>query len=75
MQYHSDPTSKSEAAALNVPVLDYDGVTEVWVEHVDNLKLVLGSEDYQKKVVPSLNNIINSEATRFLFGYDVVQLD
>ena len=51
---HNSPALKAEAATFGVPVLDFDGIAEVWVESVEDWKVITGDEEFVRVIAGEL---------------------
>jgi hypothetical protein len=49
-QVHITPELRKEAAAFGIPVMEYDGIAEVWVDNMEDWKEVVSDPDFVKKI-------------------------
>jgi len=47
---HIPPELKEQAKAFNIPVMEYDGIAEVWLDSLDDWKEVVSDPDFVEKV-------------------------
>ncbi|KIM35575.1 hypothetical protein M413DRAFT_32431 [Hebeloma cylindrosporum] len=69
-QFHVlEPQSKASAAA-GLPIADFDGAAEFWVESLQDLFALFGDEEYLKKAVPDEANFLDRSSVQILVGED-----
>lgn len=49
-QCHTSPQLREQAAAFGIPVLDCDGIAEVWVDSLDDWKEIVNDPDFIKYI-------------------------
>ncbi|KAK5729367.1 hypothetical protein LTR17_011997 [Elasticomyces elasticus] len=49
-QVHVTPELREQAIIFGIPVMDYDGIAEVWVDNLEDWKEVLADPDFVKDV-------------------------
>ena len=59
-QLHNSPELKAEAATFGVPVLDFDGVAEVWVDSIEDWKEIVGDADFIKSIAGNPNHHVTT---------------
>lgn len=47
---HTSPELKAQAEAFGIPVLDCDGIAEVWVDSLEDWKSVVSDPDFIKTI-------------------------
>ncbi|KAH6673037.1 EthD domain-containing protein [Halenospora varia] len=47
-QVHTSPELKAQAQNLGMPVVDYDGIAEVWVDTMEDWKAIVSDEEFIK---------------------------
>ena len=60
--------------SLGIPVLDYDGIAEVWVDSVDDWKQIVTDTDFVKAVAEDEKNFI-LYPINVMFGWDNLIID
>ncbi|ERS95467.1 hypothetical protein HMPREF1624_07983 [Sporothrix schenckii ATCC 58251] len=73
-QHHITPDVRAEAQSLGIPVLDYDGVAEVWVDGVEDWKQIVTDTDFVKAVAEDEKHFI-LHPINVMFGWDNLIID
>ncbi|KAF1987945.1 hypothetical protein K402DRAFT_462331 [Aulographum hederae CBS 113979] len=68
-QAHTSPELKSQASDFKIPVLEFDGVAEVWVETLEDWVALASDEEFKAIIVPDEKNFIQHPITVML-SYD-----
>ncbi|CAK7233734.1 hypothetical protein SCUCBS95973_008696 [Sporothrix curviconia] len=73
-QHHITPDLREQAQSLGIPVLDYDGIAEVWVDSVEDWKQIVTDTDFVKAVAEDEKNFI-LYPINVMFGWDNLIID
>jgi len=49
-KHHITPEYREQAAAFGIPVLEFDGIAEVWVDNVADWKEIVSDPDFVREV-------------------------
>jgi hypothetical protein len=49
-QVHITPELRKQAAEFGIPVMEYDGIAEVWVDSLEDWKEVVSDPDFVKVI-------------------------
>lgn len=60
---------KAQAAEFGIPVQDFDGIAEVWVDSIDDWKEIVSDADFVKNVAADEPLFIQAPI-HIQFGYD-----
>lgn len=50
LQVHITPSLRSQAAEFGIPVMEYDGIAEVWMDSLEDWKEVASDPDFVSEV-------------------------
>ncbi len=65
---------REQAKSLGIPVLDYDGVAEVWLDSIDDWKEIVSDTDFVTAVAADEANFILAPIN-IMFGWDNLIID
>ncbi|KAF2099273.1 hypothetical protein NA57DRAFT_74775 [Rhizodiscina lignyota] len=68
-QHHITPEYRKQAAEFGIPVLEYDGVAEVWLDSLDDWKEIASDEEF-KKVIVEDEKLFLQHPIHIQIGYD-----
>jgi hypothetical protein len=49
-QHHVTPEWREMTKAFGIPVMEYDGIAEVWVDSLEDWKAIVSDADFAKEV-------------------------
>lgn len=49
-KHHITPEFRAETQAFGIPVMEYDGIAEVWVDSLDDWKAIVSDAEFVKEV-------------------------
>ena len=49
-QFHTTPALKQDAEQFHIPVLEFDGIAEVWVDSLEDWKEIVTDPDFVKYI-------------------------
>ena len=55
---HTSPELKAQAEELGIPVLDCDGIAEVWVDSIEDWKSVVTDPDFVRTIARKCATIL-----------------
>ncbi|OAA57404.1 Dimeric alpha-beta barrel [Niveomyces insectorum RCEF 264] len=73
-QHHITPELRNQAKKLGIPVLDYDGVAEVWLDSVEDWSEIVSDKDFQDAVAKDELHFI-LHPINIMFGWDNLIVD
>ena len=68
-KWHTTHELKAQAADFGIPVSEYDGIAEVWVESLEDWKFIVTDPDFVRVIAADEGNFIQAPITVSL-GYD-----
>ncbi|KAH8168324.1 ethD domain-containing protein [Sarocladium implicatum] len=68
-QHHVTAEERARAEECGIPVLEYDGIAEVWLDSFDDWKAITSDTDFVKNVASDEANFLQSPI-HIMFGWD-----
>ncbi|KAK1763385.1 hypothetical protein QBC33DRAFT_598608 [Phialemonium atrogriseum] len=68
-QHHVTPAEREQAKTLGIPVLEYDGIAEVWVDSLDDWKAIVSDTEFVNAVAADEPHFIMAPI-HVLIGWD-----
>ncbi|KAF2436966.1 hypothetical protein EJ08DRAFT_728661 [Tothia fuscella] len=68
-QVHITPELRAQAEAFNIPVMEYDGIAEVWIDSVEEWKAIAADENFIS-VIPADEDLFIQKPFKIQFSYD-----
>jgi len=72
-QFHTIPQYQEKAAILGLPILDFDGTAEMWVESVEDYAKHMNQKDIVEAVMKDGANFMGGGA-HVMIGYETLVL-
>ncbi|KAB5511237.1 hypothetical protein GE09DRAFT_982273, partial [Coniochaeta sp. 2T2.1] len=67
--HHITPEWREKAKVFGIPVMDYDGIAEVWVDSLEDWVEIVSDPDFQKEVQADEPNFLQAPI-HIMVGYD-----
>ncbi|KAL1851998.1 hypothetical protein Daus18300_012353 [Diaporthe australafricana] len=68
-QHHITPELRAQAKAMGMPMMDFDGVSEVWVDSMEDWISIVKDPEFREVGAADAGHFITSPAT-IMLGYD-----